>query len=113
MATNGPPKAIQAADLGFNPQNDGRVVRLIVPALSTDVRRKMVTRVKELLEEAKVAIRNIRRNGNKAADQAEKDKDLSEDERDEVKDEIQELTKKYEGEANDLATAREKDVLDD
>jgi ribosome recycling factor len=59
-----------------------------------------------------VAIRNIRRNSNKAADQAEKDKALSEDERDEVKDEIQELTKKYENDANELAAAREKEVLE-
>src|SRR5271157_4705219 len=82
-------KAIQASDLGFNPQNDGRVIRLNVPPLSMEVRRKMVARIRELCEETKVAIRNIRRDGNKAADQAEKDKDLSEDDRDQVKDEIQ------------------------
>src|SRR3990172_3425028 len=66
-------KAIQTSDLGFNPQNDGRVIRLNVPPLSTEVRRKMVGRIKELAEESKVAIRNIRRDGNKTADQAEKD----------------------------------------
>ena len=75
-------KAIQASDLGFNPQSDGRVIRLNVPPLSTEVRRKMVARISELAEEAKVAIRNVRRDGNKTADQAEKDKDLSEDDRD-------------------------------
>ena len=106
-------KAIQAADLGFNPQNDGRVVRLIVPALSTDVRRKMVGRVKELSEEAKVAIRNIRRDGNKMAEKAEKDKTLSEDQRDDAKEEIQDLTKKYEESASSLAKAREKEVMDE
>jgi len=105
-------KAIQAADLGFNPQSDGNVIRLNVPALSTEVRRKMVARVRDLCEEAKVAIRNVRRDGNKMADQAEKDKDLSEDERDDVKEEIQELTKKYEGQANDLAKGREKEVME-
>jgi len=105
-------KAIQTADLGFNPQSDGNVIRLNVPALSTEVRRKMVARVRELCEEAKVAIRNVRRDGNKMAEQAEKDKDLSEDERDDVKDEIQELTKKYEGQANDLAKGREKEVME-
>ena len=75
-------KAIQASDLGFNPQSDGRVIRLNVPPLSTDVRRKLVARIKDLTEEAKVAIRNVRRDGNKAADQAEKDKELTEDDRD-------------------------------
>lgn len=106
-------RGIQAADLGLNPQNDGRVIRLTVPSLSGEVRRKMVSRVRELAEEARVAIRNIRRDGNRAADAAEKDKTLSEDERDDLKDEIQELTKKYESRANDQAKAREKDVLED
>ena len=106
-------KAVQAADLGFNPQNDGRVVRLIVPALSTQVRLKMVARVKELSEEAKVAIRNIRRDGNKTAEKEEKDKTLSEDRRDDVKEEIQDLTKKYEESANALSKTREKEVMDE
>jgi len=106
-------KAIQAADLGFNPQNDGRVVRLIVPALTTDVRRKMVGRVKELSEEAKVAIRNIRRDGNKMAEKAEKDKALSEDQRDDAKEEIQDLTKKYEESVTSVSKAREKEVMEE
>ncbi len=106
-------KAIQASDLGFNPQSDGRVIRLNVPPLSTEVRRKMVGRIRELAEEAKVAVRNVRRDGNKMADQAEKDKDLSEDDRDQTKDEIQDLTKRYEGQASELAKAREKDVMED
>jgi ribosome recycling factor len=106
-------KAILASDLGFTPQNDGRVIRLNVPPLSGEVRRKMVGRVRELAEDTKIAIRNIRRDGNKAADQAEKDKELSEDESASAKEEIQELTKKYENIATELAKAREKDVLED
>jgi ribosome recycling factor len=106
-------KAIQTSDLGFNPQSDGRLIRLNVPPLSTEVRRKMVGRIKELTEEAKVAVRNIRRDGNKTADQGEKDKDLSEDDRDQVKEEIQELTKTYEAQATDLAKAREKEVMEE
>lgn len=106
-------RAIQASDLGFTPQGDGRVIRLNVPPLSGEVRRKMVARIRELCEEAKVALRNIRRDGNKAADQAEKDKDLSEDERDQVKEEIQDFTKQYEAKAADMAKAREKDVMED
>lgn len=106
-------KAIMTSDLGFNPQNDGRIIRLNVPPLSTEVRRKMVGRIKELSEESKVAIRNIRRDGNKSADQGEKDKDFSEDDRDQVKEEIQELTKTYEAQAVELAKAREKEVMEE
>jgi ribosome recycling factor len=106
-------KAIQTSDLGFNPQNDGRVIRLNVPPLSTEVRRKMVGRVKELSEDTKVAIRNVRRDGNKMADTGEKDKDFSEDDRDQVKESIQELTKTYENQATELAKAREKEVMDE
>jgi ribosome recycling factor len=106
-------KAIVAAGLGLNPQSDGRVVRINIPPLSTEVRRKMATRIKELSEEAKVSIRIIRRDGNKAADLAEKDKEMSEDSRDDVKTEIQELTKKYETQVSDMAKSRETEVMND
>ena len=98
---------------GFNPQSDGRVVRINIPPLSTDVRKKMVARIKELSEEAKVSIRNIRRDGNKAAEQAEKDKEVTEDQRDDIKDDIQKLTKEYEDQVNAMAKDREKEVMDD
>jgi ribosome recycling factor len=106
-------RGILASDIGFTPQSDGRVIRLNVPPLSTEVRRKMVGRIKDLAEEAKVALRNIRRDGNKMADQAEKDTELSEDARDDAKEQIQELIKQYESQVNDLAKAREKDVMED
>jgi ribosome recycling factor len=105
-------KAIIASDLGFNPQNDGRLIRINIPPLSNEQRKKMVGRIKELTEEAKVAIRNIRRDANKALDQAEKAKEISEDERDTLKEEIQEATKKYEAQATELAKAREQEVMD-
>lgn len=105
-------KAIVAGDLGMNPQNDGRIIRLNVPALSTEVRKKMVSRVKELAEEAKISIRNIRRDANKAADTAEKAKEMTEDDRDKLKEEIQELTKKYESQAGEMAKAREAEVTE-
>ena len=89
-------RAIINSGLGFAPQNDGRVIRINVPPLTTETRKKLVARIKELTEEAKVSIRNVRRDGNKAAEQGEKDGDLTEDERDKAKDDIQELTKKYE-----------------
>lgn len=106
-------KAIISSELGFNPQSDGQVIRINIPALSTEVRRKMVARVKELSEEAKVAIRNVRRDGNKAAEQSEKDKMLTEDQRDAAKKEIQELTKNYENRVNDMAKERERQVMED
>ena len=106
-------KAILASDLGFTPQNDGRVIRLNVPPLSTEVRRKMVARVRELAEEARIALRNIRRDGNKMADQAEEDKELSEDDCKRLKEQIQELTKEYENQVNEAAKLREKEVMED
>jgi ribosome recycling factor len=106
-------KAIVGSDLGFNPQNDGRVVRINIPPLSTDVRKKMVSRIKDLCEDAKISVRNIRRDSNKAAEQAEKDKQCSEDQREDIKKEVQDLTKKFEDLAADLAKAREKDVMDE
>lgn len=106
-------KAIVSSDLGFAPQSDGRVVRINIPALSTDVRKKMVARIKELAEETKVSLRNIRRDGNKVADQLEKDKLVSEDIKTDLKNEVQDLLKKYEDQVADLAKQREKDVMED
>ncbi|MBN02238.1 MAG: ribosome recycling factor [Planctomycetaceae bacterium] len=106
-------KTIVAGDLGLNPSNDGRVVRINIPQLSGEVRKKMVSRIKELGEEAKVSIRNIRRDANKAAETAAKDKTIGEDTRDDIKDEVQELTKKFETKVNDMSKQRESEVLED
>jgi ribosome recycling factor len=105
-------KSIIASDLGFNPQNDGRLIRINVPPLSNEQRKKLVARIKDLTEETKIAIRNIRRDANKALDQAEKAKEISEDERDSMKEEIQESTKKYEAQATEIARSREQEVMD-
>ncbi|MDR3232200.1 MAG: ribosome recycling factor [Planctomycetaceae bacterium] len=105
-------KGIIAADLGYTPNNDGRVIRLNIPPLSAQVRQKMVSRIRELCEESKISIRNVRRDGNKTTEQSEKDKEFSEDVRDTTKEEIQKLTKKYEDEATELAKSRETDVLE-
>lgn len=106
-------KAIATSDLGFNAQSDGRVIRINIPPLSTDVRKKMVSRIKELAEEAKVSIRNIRRDGNKAVEQLQKDKEITEDQRDDGKKEIQDLTKKFESKVTEMAKTRESEVMDD
>ncbi len=106
-------KAILASGLGLNPQNDGRLIRITIPPLSTEVRRKLGTRIRELSEEAKIATRSVRRDANKSADGEQKDKTLTEDQRDQVKNEIQDLTKKFEKSATDLAAAKEKEVMED
>ncbi len=106
-------KAIQASDLGLSPNSDGRLIRLNVPPLSTERRKQLTGRVKELAEEARISIRNIRRDANKHADQSEKDKTFSEDDRDTTKDQVQELTKKYEGKVNSIATAKETEVMEE
>src|SRR6188474_26473 len=89
-------RGIINSDLGLAPNSDGKVIRLNIPPLSGDVRKKMVARTKELAEESKVAIRNVRRDANKHADAGEKDGDMSEDESKALKEDVQELTKKFE-----------------
>jgi ribosome recycling factor len=105
-------RAIVNSGLGFAPQNDGRVIRINIPPLTTETRRKLVSRIKELTEEAKISIRNVRRDGNKAADQAEKDGELTEDDRDKAKEQIQELTKKFENITAEMAKKREDEVME-
>lgn len=105
-------KAIHAADLGLNPQSDGRLIRITIPALSTDVRKKMTARIKELAEEARVAIRNVRRDANKAAEGEKTDGAMTEDDVESAKEEVQELTKKFETQVGDLAKAKEVEVME-
>ncbi len=105
-------KAIQASGLGLNPQSDGRVIRIVIPALSADVRRKMTARIKELAEEARVSIRNVRRDANKAADAEKSGGTMTEDDCDRTKEDVQELTKTYESKVGDLAKAKETEVME-
>jgi ribosome recycling factor len=106
-------KAIQSSDAGLAPNSDGRLIRLNIPPLSTERRREFVTRVGKLAEDARVAIRNIRRDGNKNAETAEKEKTMTEDLCKATKEAVQELTKKFEGLVNDLAAAKEKEVMNE
>ena len=106
-------KAIQSSDVGLAPKVDGRVIRLTIPALSTDRRKQLCARVKEFAEDARISLRNVRRDANKHADTSEKDKLLTEDICKATKEEVQELTKKYEGFVNSEATAKEKQVMEE
>jgi ribosome recycling factor len=105
-------RAIIASELGMVPNNDGRVIRLNVPPLSTERRKQMASRIKELAEEARVAIRNVRRDANKHADTAEKEKTMAEDDCKATKDQVQDLTKKYENSVNEKAASKEKEVME-
>jgi len=103
-------KAIQAANLGFNPQNNGEVLRIQVPPITEQRRRDLVKQAKTEAENAKVAIRNIRRSANDDAKQLKKD-GLPEDEAKKLEDDIQKLTDKYVKKVDDLFDAKEKDLM--
>ena len=106
-------KGIMNSELGYAPNNDGKVIRLNIPPLSREVRQKMVTTIRKMAEESKIAIRNVRRDGNKMVETEEKAKTISEDQRDKAKADIQDLTKKFEDSATELAKAREQEVMED
>ncbi len=101
-------KGIQNAGLGLNPVGEGKAIRVNIPSLSGDRRNQLITSVKQMGEQAKVAVRNARRDANKQIDQAEKDKTqhVSEDQAADAKDEIQTLLKKYEGQLEKLISAK-------
>lgn len=103
-------KAILAANLGFNPKNEGEFLRIIVPPLTEERRRDLVKRTKVASEEAKVGIRNIRRNANDDAKKLEKE-GVSEDEVKILTEKIQELTDKYIKRIDELTELKSKDIL--
>jgi ribosome recycling factor len=105
-------KAIRSSDLGLSPNNDGKIIRLTVPAMSGDQRKKMVAHVKKSAESAKVACRNIRRDGNKHFETAEKNKEMTEDERDAGKEQVQTLLKSYEDKVSELEEKKTKEIME-
>jgi ribosome recycling factor len=105
-------KAIRSSDLGLAPNNDGKVIRLTVPTMSGEQRKKIVQQIKKQAEVAKVSCRNIRRDSNKHLDDAEKAKTMTEDDRDKGKTKIQDLLKAYEAKIDALSTTKEKEVME-
>lgn len=103
-------KGILKGDIGITPETDGKVVRLPVPMMSQEQRDKMAGRVKDLAEQARVTVRNIRRDQNKAAETARKASELSEDQERDLKDEIQKLVKAMETEIDNISAARTKEI---
>jgi ribosome recycling factor len=105
-------KAIRSSDLGLAPNNDGKVIRLSIPPMSGDQRKKLVQQIKKQGEAAKVSCRNIRRDGNKHFDDAEKAKEITEDDRDKGKLKVQDLLKTYEGKIDEAAEKKSKEVME-
>ena len=103
-------KAIQASDLGITPQNDGKFIRLAVPALSEERRRQLASRVRDLGEETKVAVRNVRRDANKEIDREQKDKKIGEDEAHSGKDEVQKATKEAESQIDEIVEKKTEEI---
>jgi len=102
-------KAIQASNLGINPQNDGKIIRLTVPMLSEEQRKKLGGRLKEMAEQTKVALRNTRRDANKHLDDA---KDLTDDQVTKAKDSVQNLLKHHEAEVEKMLAAKTKEIME-
>ena len=105
-------KAIRSAELGLNPMNDGKIIRVPVPALTEERRKDMVKHLHKVLEEHRTAVRNIRRDGNDAIKKAMKDKKITEDEEKRGLDEIQRLTDDEIKKMEELSKGKEKEVME-
>jgi ribosome recycling factor len=105
-------KAIQASDLGLNPQNDGGTIRLPIPQLTEERRRDLVKVVKRIGEESKVAVRNVRRDTNERIKKLEKEHDISEDEMRSKTEAIQKLTDAFVKKVDEAVASKEKEILE-
>jgi ribosome recycling factor len=105
-------KAIRGGELGLNPMNDGKIIRVPVPALTEERRKEMVKHLHKVLEDHRTAVRNIRRDGNDAIKKAMKDKKISEDEEKRSMDEIQKLTDGEIKKMEEMGKAKEKEVME-
>jgi ribosome recycling factor len=105
-------KSIRASDLGLNPANDGKIIRLPIPPLTEERRKELVKRLHHVAEEHRVAVRNIRRDGNEAVKKLLKDKKISEDEDKRAHEEIQKLTDTYMQKLDSASKNKEKEILE-
>jgi ribosome recycling factor len=103
-------KAIRGADLGLNPSNDGKLVRIPIPPLTEERRKQLAKQVHDIAEDHRTAIRNIRRDGNERLKKMLKDKTISEDAERDGLDEIQKLTNTYIGKIDDLSKHKEQEI---
>ena len=104
-------KTLRSSDLGFNPQNDGKIIRIPVPPLTEERRKEMVKHLHKVLEDHRTAVRNIRRDGNEAIKKAMKDKKISEDDERKSLDEIQKLTDDEIKKMEEMCRNKEKEVM--
>ena len=104
-------KAIQASDLGINPQNDGKVIRLVFPQLTEDRRKDLTKQVKKYAEEAKVAMRNIRRDGMDYIKKLKKNSEITEDDQKKAEKDLQDLLDKFIKKADEALAAKEKELM--
>ena len=104
-------KAIQTSDLGINPQNDGRVIRLVFPQLTEDRRKELVKQIKKYAEEAKVAMRNIRRDGMDYVKKLKKNSEITEDDQKKAEKDLQDLLDKMIKKVDEVTAAKEKELL--
>ena len=105
-------KAILKSELGITPNNDGKVIRIILPQLSEERRQELVKLVKRMGEESKVAVRNIRRDANEQVRKMEKESQISEDERYKAEEEIQKITDEHIKKIDEILEAKEKEILE-
>jgi ribosome recycling factor len=105
-------KAIRTTDLGLNPTNDGKVVRVPIPPLTEDRRKDLVKHIHKVLENHRTAVRNIRRDIKEAVEKLEKDKKISEDDRKRSLDELEKLTHSETKKIEDLSALKEKEVME-
>lgn len=104
-------KAIQISDLGINPQNDGRVIRLVFPQLTEERRRDLVKQVRKYAEESKVAMRNIRRDGMDYVKSLKKKSEITEDEQKKAEKDLQDMLDKYIKKVDEALAAKEKELM--
>ena len=104
--------AIRASDLGLNPTNDGKVVRIPIPAPTEERRKELVKHIHKVLENHRTAVRNIRRDIKEAIDKLEKDKKISQDEQKRALDELEKLSHSETKKIEDLSAAKEKEVME-
>ncbi len=104
-------KAIQEANIGVNPNNDGSMIKLFFPPMTVDQRNEIVKQAKSMSEKAKVAIRNIRKDSNDKVKKQEKDKAVSEDEAKKALDQIQKITDEFVAKTDELLKVKEADIL--
>lgn len=105
-------KAIQTSDIGINPQNDGKTIRLIFPPLTEEKRREIVKNVHKIGEDSKVALRNVRRDSIDKLKAMKKASEITEDDLKSAEKKLQELTDKYTKEVDSMASVKEKEVMD-